>query len=105
MNSNSHDLSSYDNMYNFDFLMNNDASTFTGDSGMNLGFDAHHDWADGANAQLPDLFGGFFFGGPAGDGAAVDAGAGYPITGDFGDGHDAHSSATTSMWNGGQDGT
>ena len=76
-------------MYDFDFLMNNDnlntISGFTGDSGLNLGFDAHHDWADGGNAQLPDLFGGFFFGGTAGDGTAMDDAAGYPTDSEFTD--------------------
>lgn len=100
--SNNNDIPNYD-MYDFDFLMSNDnlntIATFTGDSGLNLGFDAHHDWADGGNAQLPDLFGGFFFGGPAGEGQGLDGG-GYPTAADFGD---AGSSGGGSLWNGGQD--
>ena len=91
-------------MFDFDFLMNNDnlntISGFTGDSGLNLGFDSHHDWADGGNAQLPDLFGGFFFGGTAGDGTAMDDAAGYPSAGDFAD---AQSSGAGSIWSGGQE--
>lgn len=101
MKNNSNGIPSHDNIYDFDFLMSNDAATFTGDSGLNLGFDAHHDWADGGNAQLPDLFGEFFFGVPAGEGAAMNAGTGYTNAGNFGDALDAHSSATMSMWNGG----
>ena len=89
-------------MYDFNFLMDTDTfnpnTTFTGDSGLNLGFDGHHDWADGGNAQLPDLFGGFFFGGPVGEGQGVDGGC--PTTGDFGD---AQSSGAGSIWNGGQE--
>ena len=49
--------------------MNNDttntAAVFSGDVAGNLGFDGQHDWADGGG-QLPDLFGGFFFGPQAG---------------------------------------
>ncbi len=101
MTNDNNPLTNYD-MYDFDFLMNNDnlntISSFTGDSGLNLGFDAHHDWADGGSAQLPDLFGGFFFGGPAGEGAGMDADGGYPTAADFGD---AQSSAAGSMWDGG----
>lgn len=99
--SNSNDPPDYDGMYDFDFLMSDDAATFTGDSGLNLGFDGHHDWADGGSAQFPDLFGGFFFGGSGSESTAMDAGTGYPITGDYGD---AHSNAATSMWTGAQDG-
>ena len=91
-------------MYDFDFLMNSDnlntISTFTGDSGLNLGFDGQHNWADGGNQQLPDLFGGFFFGGPAGESAGMDIDAGYPAASDFGD---ANSSAAGSLWSGGQE--
>ena len=94
-------LPNYD-MYDFDFLMNNDnlntISAFTGDSGLNLGFDAHHDWADGVNEQLPDLFGGFFFGGPTSEGAPMDLG--YAATSEFGDGQ---SGVTAGIWNGGQE--
>ena len=93
-------LPSYD-IYDFDFLMSNGSSNtvnhFTGDSGLNLGFDGSHDWADGGDAQFPDLFGGFFFGGSAGEALDVDAVAGgYPSTGDFGD---VQRSADGSIWN------
>ena len=68
----------YDN-FDFEFLMNNDttntATVFSGDIGTNLGFDGQHDWADGAG-QLPDLFGGFFFGSQAGAEGGLD-GAGF----------------------------
>ena len=88
-------------MYDLDFLMNNDnlntMNAFTGDSGLNLGFDAHHDWADGGNEQLPDLFGGFFFGGPTSEGAPMDIG--YPTAG--GELGDAQSGVTVGLWNGG----
>lgn len=55
----------FTNNPDFDFLMNHDAMTdsYTGDNGLNLGFE------DGA--QIPDLFEGFFFGGPALDGNGV----------------------------------
>lgn len=73
-------------LYDFDFLMQNDNgntnSVFTGDAGLDLGFGAHHDWADGGNQQLPDLFGGFFFGGPQGEGTMPEGG--YPTI-DFGE--------------------
>lgn len=96
--STSNGLSTYDSMYDFDFLMSNDDATFTGDSGINHGFESQN-WADGG--LVPDLFGGLFFGGPAGEGAPVDTNAGYAMEGDFGD---AHSSAAMSMWTGEQDG-
>lgn len=78
------------NNYDFDFLMHNDttntAAVFSGDSGLNLGLDGQRDWADGQ--QLPDLFGGFFFGGPAGQeggGQGGSGGAGFGNGGDFGE--------------------
>lgn len=83
--------SNYD-LYDFDFLMQNDNSStnsvFTGDSGLDLGFGSNHDWADGGNQQLPDLFGGFFFGGPQGDGTmnGMTMPEGGFSTSDFGDG-------------------
>lgn len=100
MNDNNN-LPNYD-MYDFDFLMSNDnlnnVNHFTGDSGLNLGFDGTHDWADGGDAQLPDLFGGFFFGPPSeGLGADTVAG-GYPPTGEFAD---VQRSMDGSMWSGG----
>lgn len=77
--------SAYDN-YDFDFLMNNDTTNtdavFSGDVGANLGFDGQHDWADGV--QLPDLFGGFFFGPPAGGEGGIDAVGGFGGTGGVG---------------------
>lgn len=75
----------YDDLENldFEFLMNNDttntAAVFSGDVGANLGFDGQHDWADGG-VQLPDLFGGFFFGPQAGGEGVMDGGG----TGGFG---------------------
>ena len=92
-------MPSYD-LYDFDFLLNTDdtnatSNTFTGDSGLNLGFDAHHDWSDAGSQQLPDIFGGFFFGPPAGvDGMPE---GGYATT-EFGD---AGSNDNDSMWRGG----
>lgn len=84
----------YDN-YDFDFLMNNDttntAAVFSGDVGANLGFDGQHDWADGGG-QLPDLFGGFFFGPQPGGEGAMDGGGFGAGAGGFDDG--------TSIWNG-----
>lgn len=81
----------YDN-YDFDFLMNNDttntAAVFSGDVGANLGFDGQHDWAEGGG-QLPDLFGGFFFGPQAGGEGGMDSGGGF-TGGGFDDG----------IWNG-----
>ncbi|KAL6715111.1 hypothetical protein ACLMJK_007372 [Lecanora helva] len=101
--SNNDDLPDY-GMFDFDFLANSDnlntISTFTGDSGLSLGFDSHYDWADAGNAQLPDLFGGFFFGGSAGEAAGMDPTEAYPISSDFGDNQ---SSGAGSMWNGGQE--
>jgi len=76
----------YNELFDFDFLMQNDDndgnsnSVFTGDAGLDLGFGTHHDWADGGNQQLPDLFGGFFFGGPQGDGGMEMPEGGYPTT-------------------------
>ena len=68
----------YDN-FDFEFLMNNDttdtAAVFSGDVGHNLGFDGQQDWADGG-LQLPDLFGGFFFGSQAGAEGGLDGGDG-----------------------------
>ena len=59
--------------------MNNDttdtAAVFSGDVGANLGFDGQHDWAEGG-VQLPDLFGGFFFGPQASGEGGMDGGAG-----------------------------
>ena len=73
----------YDN-YDFDFLMKNDttdtATVFSGDVGANLGFDGQHDWADGGG-QLPDLFGGFFFGPQAGGEAGMDGAGGFGSAG------------------------
>lgn len=70
------DPTAYDN-YDFDFLMNNDttntAAVFSGDVAGNLGFDGQPDWADGGG-QLPDLFGGFFFGPQAGGENGLDSG-------------------------------
>lgn len=57
----------------------NTAAVFSGDVGANLGFDGQRDWADGGG-QLPDLFGGFFFGPQAGGEGVMDGGG----TGDFG---------------------
>ncbi len=102
MHSNNIDPPGYDNNYDLDFLMNNENSTFTSDTGLNFGLDAHADWADGGGALMPDLFGGFFFGGPAIEGAAMDAGTGYPLPGGF---EDAHGGATTGMWDGHMTGT
>ena len=66
-------------IFDFDFLMNNDttntAAVFSGDVGANLGFDGQHDWADGGS-QIPDLFGGFFFGPQAGAEVGIDGGGG-----------------------------
>ena len=60
--------------------MNNDttntAAVFSGDVGGNLGFDGQLDWADGGG-QLPDLFGGFFFGAGANGEGGLDAGGGF----------------------------
>ena len=87
----------YDN-YDFDFLMNNDTTDtnaiFSGDVGANLGFDGQHDWVDGGG-QLPDLFGGFFFGPPAGGEGSMDgSGGGFGTgVGGFAEG----------IWNGGPD--
>lgn len=65
----------FGNTPDFDFLMhhNDDGSapTYTGDSGLNLGFDVQHDFNE--RPQMPDLFGGFFFGGPIGEGGVGDA--------------------------------
>lgn len=94
LNNNSNDLLDHDNMYDFDFLMNNDVSTFTGESGLNLGFDADHDWADGGSARLPDLFGGFFFGGPPSEDVDMHTTTGFPVTG----GYDALAASGTGMW-------
>ena len=47
----------------FDFLMMDDipnTAPYHGNSGLALGFEANHDWSDGAQV---DLFDGFFFGG------------------------------------------
>lgn len=88
-------------LYDFDFLMQNDIgnanNAFTGDSGLDLGFGAHHDWADGGDQQLPDLFGGFFFGGPQGDGTlnGMTMPEGGFSTSDFGEGSNG--------WGGGQE--
>ena len=75
--------SNYD-MFDFDLLMNSDQlnngnATFTGDSGLHLGFDAHHDFSDGGPQ---DFFGGFFFGPPAADGMPE---GGFPTEADFGE--------------------
>ena len=74
-----HGPAAYDN-YDFDFLMNDDttntAAVFSGDVAGNLGFDGQHDWAD-VGSQMPDLFGGFFFGPPSGAEGGMDAGAGF----------------------------
>ena len=52
----------------FDFLMQGDHSGTTSVPYTNLGFEGgQHDFDDGSPA-MPDLFGGFFFGGPQGDG-------------------------------------
>ncbi|KAK4691173.1 hypothetical protein P7C71_g5771, partial [Lecanoromycetidae sp. Uapishka_2] len=76
-------------IYDFDFLMHNDNgstnNSFTGDSGLDLGFGTNHDWGDGGNQQLPDLFGGFFFGGPQADGTMVMPEEGFATAG-FGNG-------------------
>ena len=50
----------------FDFIMNHHDSmppTYNGDAatGLNLGFDGRADWT--GNGEMPNLFGGFFFGG------------------------------------------
>ena len=89
------------NVFDFDTLMTNDslatAIPLTGDSGLNLGFDAHHDWADGGNAQFPDLFGGFFFGGSTEEGGEIDVPAAFPtVTSEIGD-----QNGMTTMWSGG----
>ncbi len=94
--SSSNDISNgsaaYDN-FDFDFLLNNDttntAAVFSGDVGANLGFDGQHDWADGGS-QLPDLFGGFFFGPQAGAEGGMDGGSGFGGSGGFDEG----------IWNG-----
>ncbi len=46
----------------FDFLAMNDESMalYQGNSGLHLGYDAEHDWSEGAQTEL---FGDFFFGG------------------------------------------
>ena len=43
-------------------------ATYTGDAatGLDLGFDGRSDWT--GNGEMPDLFGGFFFGGPSAEG-------------------------------------
>ena len=62
----------YDNVFDLsnstdlDFLMNHHDSmppTYNGDgvTGLNLGFDGRADWT--GNGEVPNLFGGFFFGG------------------------------------------
>lgn len=93
-------------MFDFDFLMADNPDTtanFTGDSGLNIAMDGAHDWADGGGAQLPDLFGGFFFGGPAGDGAGMDMAEGFPAAaGEFGDGN---VTGMTSRWDGNLEGS
>lgn len=94
-NYNSNNLLNYDNIYDFDFLMKNDVPTFTGDSGLDLGFDAQHDWADGGSPQLPDLFGGFFFGGPISENVDMHTTPGFPVTVDY----EALGAAATSTWN------
>ena len=90
------------NLFDLDTFMANDNYTttapFTGDSGLNLGFDAHHNWADGSNAQLPDLFSGFFFGGSGEDGGESNSSATFPLDGGFGDGI----GEMTGLWSGGQ---
>ena len=92
-------LPNYD-MYDFDFLMSHDnlktINPFTGDSGLNLGFDAHH---YSANAQLPDLFGGFFFGGQANEGADMDNSNDFPTGDEF---EDPPSGVAASVWSGEQ---
>lgn len=96
VNDNTNDLLNYDNMYDFDFLVNNDVPTSTGESGLHLGFDGNHDWADGGSAQLPNLFGGFFFGGPPGEDVGVHTTPVLPVT----ENYDAlGAAAATSMWN------
>lgn len=102
MNMPTNGLSSYD-LYDFDFLMNDDtvnntSNTFTGDSGLNLGFDAHHDWSDGGSQQLPDIFGGFFFGPLAGVDGMPEGGF---HTTEFGDA--GSNNEHDNMWLGGQD--
>ena len=76
----------YDN-YDFDFLMNNDttdtAAVFSSDVGANLGFVGQHDWADGGG-QLPNLFGGFFFGPQGGGEGEVDGVGGFAAAGSGG---------------------
>lgn len=78
--------------------MNNDATNtaavFSGDVGANLGFDGQHDWADGGN-QLPDLFGGFFFGPQAGIEGGLDTGPGSGGGGGFG-----NAGFDDGIWNG-----
>ncbi len=53
-----HDFTSND----FDFLAMNEESMaiYQGNSGLHLGYDAEHDWSEGAQTEL---FGDFFFGG------------------------------------------
>ena len=50
------------NTNEFDFLAMNDESMamYQGNSGLHLGYDAEHDWSEGAQTEL---FGDFFFGG------------------------------------------
>lgn len=103
MHSHSIDPQDYDTNYDFDFLMSNENLAFTGDTGLNFGLDAHHDWADGGGALMPDLFGGFFFGGPATEGAAMDAGTAYPLPGSFEDAHGG--GGATAVWDGRMTGT
>lgn len=79
----------FSNSTDFDFLLNHHDSipppTYNGDaaSGLNFGFDGRADWS--GNGEMPDLFGGFFFGGGPG-----------PMDGmEFGDGGDEHSVASS----------
>ena len=83
----------FSNSTDFDFLVNHHDSmppTYTGAaaSGLNLGFDGRADWT--GNGEMPDLFGGFFFGGGSGGMDQMD-GMDFGDGGDGGgDGHGGH---------------
>ncbi|KAL9032383.1 MAG: hypothetical protein Q9214_007993 [Letrouitia sp. 1 TL-2023] len=61
MNDEPYNTDEFSNIDGLDFLLANDIDVgYHGQSGLNLGFEGQHDWADGT--QL-DIFDGFFFGG------------------------------------------
>lgn len=61
MNDEPYNIDEFTNVDGLDFLLANNIDVgYHGQSGLNLGFEGQHDWADGT--QL-DMFDGFFFGG------------------------------------------